>query len=83
MSAVEALRAGTIEPAHSLGMADDIGSIEAGKLADLVVLTADPSVDIQNSDDIEQVMLGGRLYDAKTMNEVETGTSERRTYWWE
>ena len=83
MSPTEALRAGTIEPAHSLGMEKDIGSIEVGKLADLVVLSADPSVDIQNSDDIEHVMLGGRLYDAKTMNEVETGNSKRRKYWWE
>jgi hypothetical protein len=37
------------------------------------VLTADPSADILNSDKIAQVMLGGRLYDAATMNEVETG----------
>ncbi|RGP42177.1 Protein TolB [Altererythrobacter insulae] len=83
MSAVEALRAGTIVPAQSLGMEGDIGSIEVGKLADLVVLNADPSEDIRNSDKIDQVMLGGRLYDAATMNEVETGNAERRKYWWE
>ena len=83
MSPVEALRAGTIAPAQSLGMADDVGSLEVGKLADLVILSADPSEDIQNSDDIVQVMLGGRLYDALTMNEVDTGDSQRRTYWWE
>jgi imidazolonepropionase-like amidohydrolase len=83
MTPVEALRAGTIIPAQSLGMAADIGSLEVGKLADLVVLDADPSVDIANSDNIAQVMLGGRLYDAKTMNEVETGTAKRKPYWWE
>ncbi len=83
MSPVEALRAGTIEPARSLGMDRDIGSIELGKLADLVVLDADPSADIRNSDDIAQVMLGGRLYDARTMNEVATGSETRRPYWWE
>ncbi len=83
MSPTEALRAGTIEPARSLGMEKDIGSIEPGKLADLVVLNADPSADIHNSDKIDQVMLGGRLYDAKTMNEVGTGTAQRRKYWWE
>lgn len=64
-------------------MAKDIGSIEPGKLADLVILSDDPSKDIANSDNIEKVMLGGRLYDAKTMNEVETGTAKRRAYWWE
>jgi hypothetical protein len=60
-------------PARSGGIDHDIGSLEVGKLADLVVLTADPSADILNSDKIAQVMLGGRLYDAATMNEVETG----------
>jgi imidazolonepropionase-like amidohydrolase/Tol biopolymer transport system component len=83
MSAVEALKAGTIVPAQSLGMAKDIGSIEVGKLADLVILSDDPSVDIANSDHIEKVMLGGRLYDAKTLNETGTGTRARQPYWWE
>jgi imidazolonepropionase-like amidohydrolase/Tol biopolymer transport system component len=83
MSAVEALKAGTIASAQSLGMAKDIGSIEVGKLADLVILSDDPSKDIANSDNIEQVMLGGRLYDAKTLNEVGTGTATRAPYWWE
>ncbi len=83
MTPVEALRAGTIEPARSLGMDRDIGSIEPGKLADLIVLDADPSIDIRNSDKIARVMLGGRLYDAVTMNEVGTGDAKRRPYWWE
>jgi imidazolonepropionase-like amidohydrolase/Tol biopolymer transport system component len=83
MSPVEALKAGTITSAQSLGMANDIGSIEIGKLADLVILNADPSQDIANSDTIEQVMLGGRLYDARTLNEVGTGSATRQPYWWE
>ena len=80
---VEALRAGTIESARSLGYQKDVGSLEVGKLADLVVLDADPSVDIRNSDKVAQVMLGGRLYDAATLNEVATGTRTRLPYWWE
>jgi imidazolonepropionase-like amidohydrolase/Tol biopolymer transport system component len=83
MSPMEALRAGTIESARSLGMDRDIGSIESGKLADLVILSDDPSADIANSDNVEQVMIGGRLYDAKTLNEVSTGTATRLPHWWE
>jgi imidazolonepropionase-like amidohydrolase/Tol biopolymer transport system component len=83
MTPIEALRAGTIVPAQSLGMAKDIGSLEVGKLADLVVLDADPTADIRNSDKVSRVMLGGRLYDAKTLNEVSTGNAKRGPYFWE
>jgi len=83
MNPVEALAAGTIESARSLGMATDIGSLEAGKLADLLVLDADPSADIRASDKIHRVMLNGRLYDPLTMNEVVTGDRKRAAYWWE
>ena len=82
-SPIEALRAGTIAAATSLGYQQDVGSLEAGKLADLVVLDADPTADIRNSDKISRVMLGGRLYDSATLNEVETGTRKRMPYWWE
>jgi len=47
------------------------------------VLDADPTVDIRNSDKIFRVMLGGRLYDPQTMDEVETGTRKRAPYWWQ
>ena len=83
MSPVEALKAATIMPARSLGMAKDIGSLEVGKLADLLILSTDPREDIQNSDDIVKVMLGGRLYDAVTMQEEVTGDGGRHAYWWE
>ena len=81
-SPIQALRAGTIMPATSLGYAKDVGSLEVGKLADLVVLDADPTVDIRNSDKIHRVMLGGRLYDPLTLNEVDTGTRKTAPLWW-
>jgi imidazolonepropionase-like amidohydrolase/Tol biopolymer transport system component len=79
---LEALKAATITPARSLGFRD-IGSLEPGKLADLVILNADPTVDIQNSDEVSKVMLNGRLYDALTLNEEVTGTRQRQPYHWE
>ena len=79
---LDALKAGTITPARALGFRD-IGSLEPGKLADLVILNADPLADIQNTDEIAKVMLNGRLYDAATLNEEVTGNRRRQPYYWE
>ena len=83
MTPVEALATGTITAARSLGYDRDVGSLEPGKLADLVVLDADPTLDIRNSDKVRKVMIGGRLYDAATLNEELTGSRKRLPYFWE
>jgi imidazolonepropionase-like amidohydrolase len=83
MSPLEALKAATITPAKALGYVKDIGSIEEGKLADLVILNANPLDDIRNTDKIDKVVLGGRIYDAATMNEVGGAGRKRAPYWWE
>lgn len=82
-SPLQALQAGTILPAKKLGMEQDIGSLAVGKLADLVVLDANPLEDIRNSDRISGVMVNGRLYDPVTMNEYGTGTAKKAPYYWE
>jgi imidazolonepropionase-like amidohydrolase len=83
MSAYEALRSATSDPAKKLGMYHDIGSLEEGKLADLVVLDVNPLDDIYQSDKAHMVMLNGRLYDAKTMNETVTGDRRTRPFYWQ
>ncbi|MFN3944631.1 MAG: amidohydrolase family protein [Allosphingosinicella sp.] len=82
MTPIEALRAATVVPAQAYGFRD-IGTLQSGKLADLVILDADPTQDIRNSDKINRVMLNGRLYDAATLNEEVTGNRQRQPYFWE
>jgi len=60
MSPAEAIRAATIDGAAYLGLDRQLGSVEAGKLADLVVLDSDPLADIHNSEDIAFVVVAGR-----------------------
>ena len=63
LTPLEALRAATINPARFLGATDSIGTIAAGKIADLVMLDADPLVDIANTRRIRAVFLSGRILD--------------------
>ncbi|MCB9645614.1 MAG: PD40 domain-containing protein [Deltaproteobacteria bacterium] len=70
MTPHEALRAATMSPATTLGMAADLGSLEAGKLADLVVLDANPLDDIRKSEQVRMVMVNGRLFDAATLDQL-------------
>ena len=83
MSPVEALRAATIVSATKLGMEDDIGSLETGKLADLVILNSNPLENIYATDKIDSVMLNGHLYDAATLNEKVTGDRKTEPFYWQ
>ena len=77
MTPMEALRAATFNGAKYLGLDKEIGSLEQGKLADLIVLDRNPLDDIRNSDSVRMVMVNGRLYDAMTLSEV--GSTAQRT----
>jgi len=83
MSNLQALKTATTEPARHLGFDADIGTLEKGKLADLIIMDENPLDNIRNTETIEHVMIGGRLYESATMNEVHTGDTKRLPYWWE
>lgn len=79
---LQALQHATVDAARGYGFRD-LGTIEPGKLADLVVMTENPLENIRNSDKISHVMLNGRLYQADTLNETVTGDRQRQPYFWE
>ena len=64
LSPFEVLRAATLDAARFLGMQDSLGTVAPGRLADLVLLDADPRADIRNTRRIRAVVAGGRLLDA-------------------
>ncbi len=66
----EALRGATIDGAGSLGMDHEIGSIEEGKLADIMIVDGNPLEDIYRSEYVSHTLVNGRLYEAATMNQV-------------
>ncbi|HZS47884.1 MAG TPA: amidohydrolase family protein, partial [Blastocatellia bacterium] len=70
LSPMEALQTATINPAKYLGMEQSLGSIEKGKLADIVLLDADPLQEIKNTQKIDSVIENGRLYDRKALNRM-------------
>ncbi|NNL93153.1 MAG: amidohydrolase family protein [Saprospiraceae bacterium] len=83
MSNHQALKCATINGAKYLGMDHQLGSIEKGKLADLIVIDGDPIEDIRQSENVVYTMLNGRLYDASTMNEIGNYDNIRTQFYFE
>ncbi len=83
MSNLQALRCATLNGARYLGMDHQIGSLEPGKLADLIVLDENPLEDIRNSEYVRYTMVNGRLYDAATMNEIGNYDRPRTRFYFE
>ena len=83
MSNHQALKCATINGAEYLGMDHQLGSIKAGKLADLIVLDENPLENIRNSEKVKYTMLNGRLYDAATMNEIGNYDRPRTQFYFE
>jgi Tol biopolymer transport system component len=82
MPKYDVLRVATIFGAEALGHEKDLGSLEAGKLADLQVLDKNPLDDIKNTNTIRYVMKNGRMYDGNTMAEVWPRQKQIARLWW-
>jgi len=70
LTAAEALRSATLNPAKFLDMEDRLGTIEKGKFADMVLLDANPLEDIHNTQKIDAVVQNGHLLDRKALDKM-------------
>jgi Tol biopolymer transport system component/imidazolonepropionase-like amidohydrolase len=83
MSTHDTLRVATIFGAEAIGLEQDVGSLEPGKLADLIIMDKNPLTDIRNTDSIRWVMKNGELFDADTLNQTWPVQKPLETqYWW-
>ena len=82
MTPKEVLKAATIDGAKIIGFDQDLGSLEVGKLADLVVLVKNPLLDIRNTNTVRYVMKNGELYEGDTLDQIWPGEKKLPKFWW-
>jgi len=82
MTPLEVLRAATRDGAEIIGLGQDLGVLEPGRLADLVIMSKDPLQDIKNTDSILYVMKNGELYEGDTLNQLWPAEKKIPPFWW-
>ncbi|MFY9609184.1 MAG: amidohydrolase family protein [Blastocatellia bacterium] len=83
LTPLEAIRCATLAGAQYIGLEKEIGSLEPGKLADLIVMDKSPLENIRNSESLRFVMINGVLYDTSNMDEVHPQQKPRSKFFWE
>jgi len=80
----ETLQVITMHSAEAIGLQQDVGSLEAGKMADLLVLDRNPLENIKHTNSIRYVMKNGELYEADTLNMVwPMAKPLPKQFWWD
>ena len=83
MSPHDVLRCGTIFGAYYIGLVEELGSLEAGKLADVTLLRENPLDDIRNTNTVRYVIKNGELFDADSMDQIHPQAVKREPFYWE
>ncbi|MFA7325543.1 MAG: amidohydrolase family protein [Candidatus Kapaibacterium sp.] len=83
MTEMEVLAASTINGAEYLGMDSEIGSLESGKLADIIVIDGNPLEDLYKTENVVYTILNGRVYNSETMDEIGNYDVKKPSFWWE
>ncbi|THD66728.1 amidohydrolase [Robertkochia marina] len=83
MKNLDALKVATILGAEAIGLDKDLGSLEAGKLADILIMEKNPLEDLRNTNTLTHVIKNGRVYDANTLNEVAPEEKEAASFLWQ
>jgi Tol biopolymer transport system component len=82
LTPLETLRAATLHGAEIIGLSQDLGSIEPGKLADLVVLDRNPLDDIHNSNSVRYVVKNGEVFEGSTLDRIWPSPKKLQPLWW-
>ncbi len=72
----------TLHGAKIIGLSQDLGSIEPGKMADLVVLNKNPLEDIRNTNSVRYVMKNGELFNGDTLDQIWPKEEKLKPLWW-
>ena len=81
LTPADALRTATLSPAHYFALDGQFGTVERGKIADLVLLRANPLADIRNTQQIEAVIFNGALYDRRALDRIERHVEGQARSW--